>query len=571
MSEQIFLALSIVIWAVLITLGIMKALKQPMIIWYILAGTLISIFLPSLLHGNTSFESFGNLGISFLLFMVGMELNPNIIKDLWKTALIAGTIQVLVTSFIWWWVAMLLGMDPMTSLYIWVWFSFSSTIVVLKLLGDKEEMESTFGRLSIWILVVQDLIVMLLLLWLATFRNIGDASGAMVIWGLLLKMIVLWTWLYFAGKYLIPKITQKIAESQEYLFLFAIGRCFILGSIFHFFGFGIEIWTLIAGITLANSSYRFEIISRIKSLKDFFIVIFFVLLWSHIDFAWIWIYLPKVILLSLFVLIGKPIIINIILWLMWHTKKNNLFTGMALWQISEFSFLLITMGITSWVIKDPNILGIVTFVWLLSIAWSSYFIVYSEKLYHILKPILKFLPGLWNREYKKINKQNYDIILLWFGRFGSNLYQFLSQRKEKILVIDEHPWIIKHLQEKNIACVYWDVWDSEFLQELNTKETKMIISTVKNFDENIVLLKTMKNNNKNLIIILVSNHVEEALKLYEQWADYVILPHYIWVDHTSLMLEEYGFDIKKFINNKKYQLHKLQEKQEISMIEALSK
>lgn len=571
MSEQIFLALSIVIWAVLVTLGIMKALKQPMIIWYILAGTLISVFLPNLLHGNTSFESFGNLGISLLLFMVGMELNPSIIKDLWKTALIGWSIQVVVTSFIWWAIAMLLGMDLMTSLYIGVWFSFSSTIVVLKLLGDKDEMESTFGRLSIGILIVQDIIVMLMLVGLATFKNIGDTSGIAVIGWLVLKMIWLGGWLYLIGKYLIPKITEKIAESQEYLFLFAIWRCFILGSVFHRFWFGMEIWTLLAGITLANSSYRFEITSRIKSLRDFFIVIFFVLLWSHVDFWWIGIYLPKVIILSLFVLIGKPIIVSVILGLMWHTKKNNFSTGLSLWQISEFSFLLITMGIASGTIKDPNILWIVTLVWLISIAGSSYFVVYSEKLYHIFKPIIRFLPWLWNKEYKKINKEDYNIMLFGYWRFGSNLYQFLTKKEDKILIVDEHPTIIKHLQKNNIPCIYWDVGDSEFLQELNIKETKMIISSIKKFDENMVLLKTMKQHKKNLIIILVSNHVEEAIKLYEQGADYVILPHYIGVDHTSLMLEEYGFDIEKFINNKEYQLHKLQERQWIDIIETLSK
>ena len=319
MSEQMFLALSIVIWAVVITLGIMKALKQPMIIWYILAGTLITIFLPTLLHGNEAFQSFGNLWISFLLFMVGMELNPKIIKELWKTALIAWLLQVAITSAVGVWIASLLWFDLITSLYLWVGFAFSSTIVVLKLLGDKDEMESTFGRLSIGILVVQDLIVMAVLLWLATFKNIGQMSWMVMVGWLIAKVIGICVFVYIANKYLIPKITKYIAESQEYLFLFAIARCFALGSAFHLLGFGIEIWTLIAGITLASSSYRYEITSKIKSLKDFFIVIFFVLLWSHVDFWAALKVLPQVIILTIFVLIVKPIITSLILGRMWHT------------------------------------------------------------------------------------------------------------------------------------------------------------------------------------------------------------------------------------------------------------
>lgn len=138
-------------------------------------------------------------------------------------------------------------------------------------------------------------------------------------------------------------------------------------------------------------------------------------------------------------------------------------------------------------------------------------------------------------------------------------------------MIDEHPGIISHLQKKKISCIYGDMSDIDFLHELNLKNNKMIISTVKKFDENMVLLKTIKQHMPNLIIVLVSNHIHEAIKLYEQGADYVILPHYIGVDHTSLMLEEYGFDIQKFIENKKTLVHDLKNRHQDLMIETLQK
>lgn len=140
-----------------------------------------------------------------------------------------------------------------------------------------------------------------------------------------------------------------------------------------------------------------------------------------------------------------------------------------------------------------------------------------------------------------------------------------------MLVIDERPSIILHLQKKKIPCIYGDIGDIDFLQELNLKNCKMIISTVKTFDENMILLKTIKQHNPNLIIILVSNQIHEAIKLYEQGADYVILPHYIGVDHTSLMLEEYGFDIQKFMENKKTLVNDLKNRHQDLMIEMLQK
>ena len=548
----------------------MKLLKQPMIIWYIIAGTAISIFLPNLLNNNAEFQNFATIWVSLLLFMVWIELNPLLIKDLWKTSVIAWFLQVLITSIIWFWISYLLWFDITTSVYLWVGLSFSSTIVVMKLLTDKWENESTFGRLSIWILIIQDLLVMLILLWIVSIKwawNIG-----ILIWWLILKLVLLWWSLFLISKYIIPRITSKIAESQEYLFLFAIWRCFILWTVFHILWFSIEIGTLIAWITLATSTYRFEIISKIRSLRDFFIVIFFVLLWSQIDFWNISKVILPAIVLTIFALIIKPIITMAILWLMGHTKKNSFLTWWSLGQISEFSFLFITMWLASWALKDTNLISIITIVWFISIAWSSYFIDYWEKMYKCCKwKLLKYIPWSWNKEYKKINKEDYDVILFWYWRFGGNLYDVLAKKHERILVIDEKPWIISYLQKHKISCIYWDVWDIDFLQELNLKETKMIISTVRSFEENVILLKTIKYVHRHVIIVLVSNHVEESIKLYELWADYVILPHYIWVDHTSLMLEEYWFDINKFMENKKMQVHELKWRHSDMMIEMLQK
>lgn len=281
----------------------------------------------------------------------------------------------------------------MTGIFLAIGFAFSSTIVVLKLLSDKDEMESTSGRLSIGILIVQDIVVMLLMIGMATCKSIGADQSFGIIALIVAKLIGLVGGVYFLSKYFIPKITKKIAESQEYLFLFSIGRCFILGALFHRLGFGIEIGTLIAGITLANSSYRFEITSRIKPLRDFFIVIFFVLLGSHVSFSAtnISMLVPLLAFVG-FVLIVKPIITMVILGFLGHTRKNNFLTGISLGQISEFSFIIITMGITSGYIKDPTILSMMTLLGLISIAGSSYFIVYGEKLYSRMKPILHILP-----------------------------------------------------------------------------------------------------------------------------------------------------------------------------------
>jgi len=559
MTEQIFLSLSVIIGVVLISLRIMKLLKQPMIIGYILAWTIISIFMPIVLQENHAIETFAHIGISFLLFIVWLELNLKIIKDVGKSAITGGVLQVILTSLIGYGLGLLLGFETMTALYLWIGFAFSSTIVILKLLADKGNTETVYGRLSIGILIVQDIIVMLLFVAISTFDQISASGNGLIVASVLLaKIIWLGIGLFLISKYILPKVTAKIAESQEYLFLFSIGRCLILWSIFFLLGFSIEIWALVAGITLASSAYKFEIMSKVKPLKDFFIIMFFVLLGSRIVFPIETKYILPIIVFVLFVLIIKPLIVSLIMWIMWHSKKNSFLTWTALWQISEFSFLLIMIGITSWHIQEKWIISFVTIIGLITIAISSYQILYWHKIFNKIKKnkfILKILP--WKkRHYHKTKDGEFDIMLFGYGRFGSELYKSLTPKVQKnMLIIDENPDVIAQLQQNRTPCIYGDAWEIDFINELNLKKTKMVISTIKDYDDIILLIKTIKKHNQKIIIILISHNTTEAVKFYKEGADYIILPHYIWARHASLLLENYGFDITKFIEQKELQLH----------------
>jgi len=559
MSEQIFTYLSIVIGVVLIVLWIMKILKQPMIIWYIVAWTTLSIFVPHMLHENFAIETFSNIWIAFLLFIVWLELNPKVIKDVWKTAIITWFLQVIITTILWYSIWRILWFEQLTAIYLSVGFAFSSTIVILKLLSDKWNTDSVFGKLSIGILIVQDLIVMLLFVAISTIEQLSTWNGLSVIWILTIKILALWWGLFLISKYILPIATKKIAESQEYLFLFSIWRCLMLWSIFYILWFSLEIWALVAGITLASSDYKFEIMSKIKPLRDFFVIMFFVLLWSRIVFPIDTSLILPIIIFTLFILIIKPLIVAIILWLNWHTKKNWFLSWISLWQVSEFSFILIMMWISLEHIPKDWILSFVTIIGLLSIAFSSYWILYWEKIFKFAKRIwiTKILPWKQKKYAKKTNTK-YEILLLWYGRYGSKLFEILTKRSnKKILIIDQDPNIISQLQHKKIPCLYWDVWEIDLLDEINIKNTKMIISTVKDYDANRLLIKEIKQKNKKTIVIIISHNNLEAINFYQAGADYIILPHHIWANHTSWLLESYWFDINKFLSQKEKQLIEL--------------
>lgn len=569
--DHFFLAFSLILWAVILALGAMKILKQPMIIWYILAGTVITLLFPHFFQGSEDYNQFSEIGIAFLLFIVGMELNPAMLKKIWIKTIIIGILQVILTTVLGIWVWLLWNFDLTTSIYLGFGFAFSSTIVVLKLLDDKEDMDSIYGRQAVGILVLQDIMVMLFMLTMATISSFeGNADKFQIIGILSLKLFGLGIGLYLVTKYILPTITKKIAESQEFLFLFSIGWCFIVASIFYLLGFGLEIGALVAGVALATSPYRFEITSRIKVLKDFFIVMYFVLLGSHVSFSepinW-----GMVVSFLLVVMLIKPYLIMWLMKFIGHTKKNGFFTGTALGQMSEFSFIIISMGVTSGIIQDASLITVVTIAGILSIVFSSYLTVYNHSFYNKIPNTLKqFIPWLKKKLAEKEIGQENDILIFGFGRFGSNLYDHF-QKKYKILVVDEHPAIINHLNTQWINCLYGDAMDLEFLREINLSGTKMILSTIRDSDVNIAILKVLKEKKSDLILVCIANHIHEAISLYEKGADYVIMPHYIGADHTSIMLEEFGLDVEKFLKNKSQQVESLKKKSNDLLLEELMK
>ena len=563
--DQFFLSFSLILWVVLLSLWIMKALKQPTTIAYILAGTVIAFVFPNFFTKYEFLNNFSQVGIVFLLFIIWIELSPATIKWLGAKTVLVWILQVIGSTIAWFLVSLLFWYDIMTSLYVGIATSLSSTIVVLKLLWDKDDLDSTYWRLCIGILVTQDILVMLFMAIVATFSALWGESVLHAVWILLIKIVGIIFWLFISSKYLLPPITKEIAESQEFLLLFSIGRCFIVSTCFDMLWFWMETWALFAWMTLAASPYRYEITSRMKVLKDFFIVIYFILLWANLSFNWAinrgfiaaWMFL---------VVIFKPLIIMWLLKLMGHVKKNNFLTWITEIPMSEFSFILITMGMTSWIITDSSLITLITIIGILSILISWYTTTYNLWIYKKLGKLQKYIP--WTLHKKKQEKlwiEN-DIILFWYGRLWSELYKHFPKNKYSILIVDEHPAVINHLNTQWINCLYGDALDLEFLQDINLSWTKMIISTIANTDVNFALIGLIKEKNPNLIVICVATHVEEAIKLYEKGMDYVIMPHYIWADHTSIMLEEYWLDIEKFMKNKSKQVEDLKQKSRDSLL-----
>ncbi|MDP7244280.1 MAG: cation:proton antiporter [Flavobacteriales bacterium] len=561
MAISIFIELSIVILIAVVVAGIVRLLRQPLIIGYILTGIIVSPYFLNIVKSTDAIATFAQIGIVLLLFMVGLNLNPKIIKDVGKVSLVTGVGQVIFTSLVGFFIGQLLGFSTIVSIYIAIALTFSSTIIIMKLLSDKGDLETLYGRIAIGFLIIQDLIVIVILMVISSIpAGINFTTLALET---VLKGVGVLLLLFLISVYIFPQLTKAIAKSQEFLLLFSIGWCFAIASLFYYLNFSIEAGALLAGITLSLSPYHYEIGSKMKPLRDFFIILFFILLGSQMIFTNISQYIIPIIIFSIFILIGNPLIVMVLMGLLGYTKRNSFLAGLTVAQISEFSLILVALGVKVGHLTT-DILSLVTIIGLITIAGSTYLILYANKIYPYLSKYL----GIFERKGKKVDEHRYqkdgiyDIILFGYDRIGYDILESFKKIKKKFLVIDYNPETITKLAKEGFDCKYGDADDSELLNELNFSKIKMVVSTVHNLDTNLLLINKIRESNKKAIITVVSHQIDEAIKLYDAGATYVLMPHFLGGHHVSTMIEEHGLNLNKFLKEKIAHIEHLRKRKE---------
>ncbi|MFH1364213.1 MAG: cation:proton antiporter, partial [Candidatus Aenigmatarchaeota archaeon] len=338
MVNEIFVEIAVILILAIGISTIMRIFKQPMIIGYIITGILAGPYLLNVVHSEDIVTTFSKIGIAFLLFIAGLSLNPSRMKDVGKVAIITGLAQILFTSVVGFIIAKGLGFTDIVSIYVAIALTFSSTIIIVKLISDKGDLESLYGRISLGFLLVQDIVAIVILMIVSSTVG-GLSSGAVSIETIVLGLFALCALGLFTIQFL-PRFAHAIAKSQEFLFLFSISWLFLFAVTFHLIGFSIEIGALIAGISLSTFPYNYEIRLKTSVLRDFFILFFFILLGAQMVFGDLTLYWFPIVIFSLFVLIGNPIIVMVIMGALRYTKRNSFFAGLSVAQISEFSLIL---------------------------------------------------------------------------------------------------------------------------------------------------------------------------------------------------------------------------------------
>jgi len=525
---SLFAELSIVIGIAFAMSVVMTLLKQPLIIGHIITGLLVGPMIASSLSPDT-FVLFSEIGIAILLFTVGLNLSPRTIKEFGSVAIITGVSQVVITSLVGYFLAIFIGFSELASLYIGVALAFSSTIIILKLISDRGDMETLYAKISIGFLLVQDFIAIILLFAIPvisvgsfSFKQISLLTGQGI--GLITLVLII-------GFYFLPKINKFISKNIELLFLFATVWGLGIASIFKLTGFSIETGALIAGIALSTLPSKHEISARMTPLRDFFIVLFFIVLGANMTVAGIMDILPQAIIFSVLVLVGNPLILMIIMGILGYKKRTGLQTGFTVAQISEFSLILIALGVSFGHLEN-SILSLVTLVGLITIFGSTYLILYSDKIYRIVGKYLSIFER--KRTYEKnIGPTKYSVILFGGNRVGYDFIEEFKKLDKPFLVIDHDPENVETLRKQGINVDYGDAMDVDYLESLGLSQAELIVSTIPDSETNLLINKVAKNHNKDAVVVVVSHKIQDALNHYQNGVDYVILPHFLGGQYAS--------------------------------------
>jgi len=523
---------------------ILTKIKQPAILGYIFTGLIVGAILPELRQNVESLEVLAKVGVALLLFILGLNLDLGELKRMGKVAVATGIGQIVFTGTIGVLISLALGFNLGTSLYLAIGLAFSSTIVIVKLLSQGKQLDTIFGRISVGFLIVQDFIAILILVVLSVSQAAGgqaDTNYLATLALVILKglVVILAVWLF--NKIILGRVLDSLKDEAELLFVVVLAWAFALAAIMAspLIGFSIEIGALIAGISLANRFESLQIESWAKPLRDFFIILFFVLLGLHIDLAAIGTVLPTAILFSAFVLIGNPIIVMLIMRALGYSAKTGFLTSLAVAQISEFSLIIVQFGLDAGQLTR-EVLTLMTLVGGITMTISAYMIRYNMQLYRLFKPVL----GIF--EPRKLNEM--EIVLedfaprfVLFGahRMGRRILNNVASQKDKFLIVDLDPNAIRELRNLGYTAVFGDISDHKMYEGYKLDKAEVVISTVPDTNENLKLIAFVKSLENKPTLIIAANNDLQATRYYQAGADIVVYPHLLAGDlvRTILMTE----------------------------------
>ena len=506
-----------------------RLLGQPLLLAYIGAGLLVGPAGLALIHQEEEIAELSELGLAFLMFIVGLEIDLKKLVSSGRIGALVGTIQVVLCGALTLGFVALLGFSGLPALYLGIATAFSSTLIVVKLLSDRSELDTVDGRLTLGILLMQDVLAIVVL---ALQPNLTDPSVLPIVISLI-SGLGLVAGALLMSRYVLPSLFRYVAKSPEIVLVSAISWCLIVGYLGMQANFSIAMGALIAGVTLSAFPYSLDVVAKIRSLRDFFVILFFVALGMQLQIDSLQVVLASV-ALSIFVIASRFLTILPVLYGLGYGSRVGTLCSIALAQAGEFGLVIVALGLALGHV-GRDVASIIALTVVITSTVSTYMIVANNPIAQRAVALLKRL-GLPERmkstDVSDDGHPGHDVVLLGFHRVASSLvYETRGCEKElDALVVDFSPEVYRELQELEVPIIYGDISNLDTLEHAGVEGVEVVVSTVsEDFlrgTDNVTLLKQIRRLNPEARVIMSAETLERAREMYEAGADYVVLPRF---------------------------------------------
>ena len=532
MHTNILFQISVAIVVATLLAIVARWLRQPVLLGYIAAGVVLGQTEGLGWLVTAEIEPISELGLILLLFMIGLEIDLKKLRKAGKPVIAVGAGQFVICVVLGLMVMPMLGFaftaKSYAPLYLSVACALSSTMIVVKLLYDKAELDTVPGQLTLGILVFQDIWAILFLAIQPDLQN----PEPIVIFSSLVKGAGMVAFALAASRYVLPVLFRSIAKVPELLVLGALAWCFFVALVAEKLGLSLEMGALIAGVSLSTFPYNLDVVAKVTSLRDFFITLFFVVLGTKLSRPTMQ---TTVLALGVsgFLVASRFLSITPILYRLKQGNRSSLVPAINLSQISEFSLVICTLGVTLGHISK-RVLSVVVLVLVLTSVASTYAIMFNYQIYSFLNPILRRLGmrDLGDQEAAKAKAAPKPIVFVGFARFASSLLAELLQRDPasagQVGVVDFNPRVKEELDRIGVHAIYGDISHLDTLHHANIAQSKVLLCTIPDGmlkgTSNMGLLQKLRALAPESHVIVTAEQFEAADELYEAGASFVYMP-----------------------------------------------
>ncbi len=519
---------------------VLQRLKLPSIIGFLLTGVIIGPYGLSLIKAVEQVETLSEVGVILLLFVIGMELSIKQLVSIKKTVFIGGFLQVGLTVGVAALVYNLLGNSWNESVFVGFLFSLSSTAIVLKTLQDRQEISAPHARNALAILIFQDIIVVPMML--VTPMIAGESSDVITdILMLLVKSVIVVALTYISARFVVPRLMHAVAKtnSKELFLLVTITLCFAIAFLTAEIGLSLALGAFIAGLIISESEYSHQATSIILPFRELFTSFFFVSVGMLLNLSFFQSNIPSILVLVLIVLILKSSVTAIAVAILKYPTKTAILTGLALFQVGEFAFILSKIGI-EYNLLTPQTNQYFLSVSIVSMILTPFVIIFSEKIANKVLGIKKRL-GLKRELYSsdieesvEANLENH-LVIIGYGINGSNLAKAATASNIPFIVIETNAEIVKREKAKGLPIIFGDATNDHILETVHLSRARAAVIAISGNIDTQNIIKNIRSISDSLYLVVRTRYVKETSELLALGADEVIPEEF----ETSIQIFEH--------------------------------